>query len=149
MTDELVNRINETGSQPFTVYQKTPVRVYQRRSAAVRPKVIHTSTIQRLKSKVDLKSLDAHYGVLNLHTQAGTYIKEYVHGDLGRSMPNLASVGGVHSADLLELDVMDVDLEWPPIKSIKLEAEETDDPMLIDEKNHKRAYRSTCAQSHA
>jgi tRNA pseudouridine synthase 10 len=36
-----------------------------------------------------------------------------VHGDLGRTLPNLASVGGIHSADLLELDVMNVDLDFP------------------------------------
>ncbi|OBZ83598.1 hypothetical protein A0J61_08355, partial [Choanephora cucurbitarum] len=53
---------------------------------------------------------------LQLHTQAGTYIKEYVHGDLGRTQPSLATVGQIHSADLLELDVMDVDLVWPPVK---------------------------------
>ncbi|KAL9551899.1 hypothetical protein MBANPS3_004036 [Mucor bainieri] len=114
LTDQVIERINKVGSSPFTIQQKTPVRVFQRRSAAVRPKVIHTSTISRLQPNVDLNSPEARYGVLKLHTQAGTYIKEYVHGDLGRTLPNLASVGGIHSADLLELDVMDVDLVWPP-----------------------------------
>jgi hypothetical protein len=60
-------------------------------------------------------------------------------------LPNLASVGEIHSADLLELDVMDVDLEWPPM-DIKKEQEEYDDPMVIDEKNNKRAYRA-CSHS--
>lgn len=46
--------------------------------------------------------------------QAGTYIKEFVHGDLGRTTPNLASIAGIQAADLIELDVMNVDLEWPP-----------------------------------
>ncbi|KAI9484035.1 MAG: hypothetical protein EXX96DRAFT_162560 [Benjaminiella poitrasii] len=114
LTDELIERINKVGSTPFTIQQNTPVRVFQRRSAAVRPKVIHTSTISRMHPNVDLNSPEARFGVLKLHTQAGTYIKEYVHGDLGRTLPNLASVGQIHSADLLELDVMDVDLVWPP-----------------------------------
>ncbi|KAI9256115.1 hypothetical protein EDC94DRAFT_650501 [Helicostylum pulchrum] len=136
LTDELIDRINQTGSKEFTIHQKTPVRVFQRRSAAIRPKVIHTSTIQRLNDNVDLSSPEACYGVLKLHTQAGTYIKEYVHGDLGRTLPNLASVGGIHSADLLELDVMDVDLVWPPVVQQKAE------PMVIDSsnENNKRVY---------
>lgn len=123
LTDELIERINKVGSTPFTIHQKTPLRVFQRRGAAVRPKVIHTSTISRLHSDVDMASPQAHFGVLKLHTQAGTYIKEYVHGDLGRTMPNLASVAGIFAADLLELDVMDVDLAWPPVKESKVEAD--------------------------
>ncbi|KAI8369818.1 hypothetical protein EDC96DRAFT_478627 [Choanephora cucurbitarum] len=116
LTDELVDRINQVGSKAFTIQQKTPVRVFQRRSAAIRPKTIHTSTIARLHPQVDMNSPEARFGVLQLHTQAGTYIKEYVHGDLGRTQPSLATVGQIHSADLLELDVMDVDLVWPPVK---------------------------------
>ncbi|KAG2201278.1 hypothetical protein INT47_006781 [Mucor saturninus] len=137
LTDDLIERINRIGSQEFTIQQKTPVRVFQRRSAAIRPKIIHTSTIARLNPNVDLSSPEACYGVLKLHTQAGTYIKEYVHGDLGRTLPNLASVGEIHSADLLELDVMDVDLVWPPV-AVETEAV----PMVIDEsnENNKRAH---------
>lgn len=84
-----------------------------------------------------MSSPEACYGVLKLHTQAGTYIKEYVHGDLGRTLPNLASVGEIHSADLLELDVMDVDLIWPPIHT-----DQEIEPMMIDSsnENNKRVY---------
>lgn len=137
LTDQLIDRINQVGSQEFTIQQKTPVRVFQRRSAAIRPKIIHTSTIARLNPNVDLSSPEACYGVLKLHTQAGTYIKEYVHGDLGRTLPNLASVGEIHSADLLELDVMDVDLVWPPVAEKPIV-----EPMIIDEsnENNKRVY---------
>ncbi|KAK4513766.1 uncharacterized protein ATC70_005772 [Mucor velutinosus] len=135
LTDQVIERINKVGSSPFTIQQKTPVRVFQRRSAAIRPKVIHTSTIARLHPNVDLNSPEAHYGVLKLHTQAGTYIKEYVHGDLGRTLPNLASVGGIHSADLLELDVMDVDLVWPPQFGAIADVEETSD---VSNENNKR-----------
>lgn len=135
----MIERINETGSKEFTIQQKTPVRVFQRRSAAIRPKVIHTSTIKRLNENVDMSRPEACFGVLKLHTQAGTYIKEYVHGDLGRTLPNLASVGGIHSADLLELDVMDVDLVWPPVEKKK---EEDVEDMVIDSsnENNKRVY---------
>lgn len=136
LTDQLIERINKIGSTAFTIQQKTPVRVFQRRSAAIRPKIIHTSTIARLNQDADLNSPEARYGVLKLHTQAGTYIKEYVHGDLGRTLPNLASVGSIHSADLLELDVMDVDLVWPPQPDIKLEDEEVSND--VSNENNKR-----------
>lgn len=37
---------------------------------------------------------------------AGTYIKEFVHGDFGRTVPNLATLlGGGCEADILSLDV--------------------------------------------
>lgn len=136
LTDQVIERINKIGSSPFTIQQKTPVRVFQRRSAAVRPKVIHTSTISRLHQDVDMNSPEARYGVLKLHTQAGTYIKEYVHGDLGRTLPNLASVGSIHSADLLELDVMDVDLVWPPQIGATVDVEETSAD--VSNENNKR-----------
>lgn len=55
-----------------------------------------------------------HFIVIDLVAEAGTYIKEFVHGDVGRTMPSLASILGQPSADLLELDVIHVDLEWPP-----------------------------------
>lgn len=57
----------------------------------------------------------SHFAVIQLNTQAGTYIKEFVHGDLGRSLPNLATIAGVEGADLLALDVLEVDLVWPSI----------------------------------
>ncbi|KAI8990896.1 hypothetical protein BDF20DRAFT_841383 [Mycotypha africana] len=141
ITDELIERVNNYGSTPFTIQQKTPVRVFQRRSAAVRPKVIHTSTIKRLRDDVDLKSPEAHFGVVKLHTQAGTYIKEYVHGDLGRTLPNLASIAHTHSADLLELDVMDVDLIWPPVELAKKALDAKDTPAITNE-NNKRIFPS-------
>lgn len=41
---------------------------------------------------------------LHLTTQAGTYIKEFVHGDLGRTVPNLGEILGCE-VDILALDV--------------------------------------------
>ena len=37
-------------------------------------------------------------------TQAGTYIKEFVHGDFGRTVPNLRTILGVQ-VDIVALDV--------------------------------------------
>lgn len=61
-----------------------------------------------------VQKVDTHYALVTMDTQAGTYIKEFVHSDLGRTQPNLASIAGVAATDLLDLDVLDVDLVWPP-----------------------------------
>uniref|UniRef100_A0A8R1EGU7 tRNA pseudouridine(55) synthase n=1 Tax=Caenorhabditis japonica TaxID=281687 RepID=A0A8R1EGU7_CAEJA len=55
--------------------------------------------------------------VNRLETQAGTYIKEFVHGDFGRTRPSLAELLGVDhgEVDILELDVENVDMVWPPV----------------------------------
>ncbi|CAG2115027.1 unnamed protein product, partial [Medioppia subpectinata] len=44
---------------------------------------------------------------LNLTAEAGTYIKEFVHSDFGRTVPSLATIlGGDCAADIIQLDVM-------------------------------------------
>ncbi|XP_054827574.1 tRNA pseudouridine synthase Pus10 [Eublepharis macularius] len=84
--------------------QKTPLRVLHRRPLAVRVRVIHT---------MHSEYIDEHHFRLHLKTQAGTYIKEFVHGDFGRTKPNMGSLLGM-TADILELDVESVDVDWPP-----------------------------------
>lgn len=45
--------------------------------------------------------------------QAGTYIKEFVHGDGGRTQPNLAAlVGCSGAAEVLALDVLQVHMDF-------------------------------------
>ncbi|XP_076794129.1 tRNA pseudouridine synthase Pus10 isoform X2 [Arvicanthis niloticus] len=84
--------------------QKTPLRVLHRRPLAVRTRAIHS---------METHYLDEHHFRLHLKTQAGTYIKEFVHGDFGRTKPNIGSLMNV-TADILELDVESVDVDWPP-----------------------------------
>ncbi|NWZ21803.1 PUS10 synthase, partial [Asarcornis scutulata] len=84
--------------------QKTPLRVLHRRPLAIRCRIIHT-----MKSEY----IDEHHFRLHLKTQAGTYIKEFVHGDFGRTKPNIGSLLN-RTADILELDVESVDVDWPP-----------------------------------
>ena len=55
--------------------------------------------------KVSASERSSRYLQLDLTTQAGTYVKEFVHGDFGRTHPNLGSLLGC-SADILQLDVM-------------------------------------------
>ncbi|KAJ7420139.1 putative tRNA pseudouridine synthase Pus10 [Pitangus sulphuratus] len=87
--------------------QKTPLRVLHRRPLAVRCRVIHTMSSEYI---------DEHHFCLHLKTQAGTvssYVKEFVHGDFGRTKPNIGSLLN-RTADILELDVESVDVDWPP-----------------------------------
>ncbi|XP_033127909.1 putative tRNA pseudouridine synthase Pus10 [Anneissia japonica] len=87
----------------LVIYQKTPIRVLHRRNLATRERVVHSMQAQYI---------DDHHFQLNLSTQAGTYIKEFVHSDFGRTEPNLGSLLKCH-VDILELDVASVDLDWP------------------------------------
>merc|ERR1712110_242055 len=48
-----------------------------------------------------------------LCTQAGTYVKEFVHGDFGRTTPSLCSIIEC-DVDIIALDVEAIDLDWPP-----------------------------------
>ncbi|KAJ0051079.1 hypothetical protein NL108_012251, partial [Boleophthalmus pectinirostris] len=79
----------------LTVDQKTPLRVLHRRALAVRPRVIHSMSSEYK---------DPHHFYLGLKTQAGTYIKEFVHGDFGRTKPNMCRLLQMET-DILELDV--------------------------------------------
>ncbi|KAL2086569.1 hypothetical protein ACEWY4_017628 [Coilia grayii] len=86
------------------IAQKTPLRVLHRRPLAVRQRVIHS---------MSTRYRDPHHFTLQLKTQAGTYIKEFVHGDFGRTKPNLGQLMKAE-VDILELDVESVDVDWPP-----------------------------------
>ncbi|KAL1561123.1 tRNA pseudouridine(55) synthase [Salvia divinorum] len=85
------------------VLQKTPVRVLHRRSPLEREKIIHWMKIEKIAGS-------SQYFLLHLCTQAGTYIKEFVHGDLGRTYPNVGSILGCR-AEILQLDVTDVKMD--------------------------------------
>lgn len=69
-----------------------------RRSQLVRQKVVH-------RVKADL--INAHYFKLLVLASAGTYIKELVHGDLGRTEPSIGSLLETE-CDILQLDVTNV-----------------------------------------
>ncbi|GBN52232.1 Putative tRNA pseudouridine synthase Pus10 [Araneus ventricosus] len=84
--------------------QKTPIRVLHRRTLATREKLLHS---------IQAKIISDHLLQLKLETQAGTYVKEFVHGDFGRTWPSLGTLLNTN-ADILELDVENIHLEWPP-----------------------------------
>jgi tRNA pseudouridine synthase 10 len=78
------------------LHQKTPLRVLHRRTLMTRMKVIHRAKIELISERV---------GVLLVLASAGTYIKEFVHGDLGRTVPSVGTLTGV-DCDILQLDVV-------------------------------------------
>jgi tRNA U54 and U55 pseudouridine synthase Pus10 len=55
------------------------------------------------------KRVDDHHFRLELSTQAGTYVKEFVHGDLLRTQPSIASLIGC-KANLFLLDCEGIEL---------------------------------------
>eukprot|EP00658_Telonema_sp_P-2_P030746 TRINITY_DN23165_c0_g1_i2.p1 TRINITY_DN23165_c0_g1~~TRINITY_DN23165_c0_g1_i2.p1 ORF type:complete len:183 (-),score=66.36 TRINITY_DN23165_c0_g1_i2:130-678(-) len=82
----------------LVVQQKTPIRVLHRRSLMTRPKILHS---------IKMEFVNSHWLIVDLHAQAGMYIKEFVHGDMGRSQPSLGSLFGCE-ANIIQLDVLDV-----------------------------------------
>tara|TARA_B110001452_G_scaffold267243_1_gene276379 strand:+ start:1325 stop:2914 length:1590 start_codon:yes stop_codon:yes gene_type:complete len=76
--------------------QKTPLRVLHRRTQMVRPRTVH---------EIVAVQLGSHVLQLDLCTQAGTYVKEFVHSDFGRTHPSVGSLLGCE-ADILQLDVL-------------------------------------------
>ncbi|GLH03085.1 Putative tRNA pseudouridine synthase Pus10 [Gryllus bimaculatus] len=92
--------------------QKTPIRVLHRRPLAVRNRTVYSMKATPLDDidGFENKSLFK----LDIVVQAGTYIKEFVHGDFGRTKPNLGLLLGGVNIDILALDVEEIMLDWPP-----------------------------------
>ncbi|VDK67292.1 unnamed protein product [Anisakis simplex] len=91
---------------PIKIIQKTPIRVLKRRPL-----------LNRERNIFDLKLnfIDEYHFICRLETESGTYIKEFIHGDFGRTRPCLAEVMGIGGdIDIIELDVNRVHMDWPP-----------------------------------
>lgn len=50
--------------------------------------------------------------MLDFVTQAGTYVKELVHGEFGRTEPSISSLINME-IDIASLDVMNIELDFP------------------------------------
>ncbi len=83
------------------IRQRTPTRVLRRRSDRTRRRAVRSIEWRRLGPR----RLE-----LTVRAQAGTYIKELVSGDGGRTEPCVAGVLGT-AAECAELDVLDVHVE--------------------------------------
>ncbi|XP_026683872.1 putative tRNA pseudouridine synthase Pus10 [Diaphorina citri] len=105
--------LNISKCTPLVVNQKTPIRVLHRRANLVRLKTIHSMDATIIPhSRNDNQT----FFCLKLVTQAGTYVKEFVNGDFGRTLPNLGTLLNDPDIDILALDVLNIDLDWPPKK---------------------------------
>jgi len=100
-------------SNPLIIEQKTPIRVLHRRTVMTR---------QRSITALSAVIVDPYHFRLRLTTQAGAYVKEFVHGDFGRTKPNLTIILD-RFVDILELDVLAVNIDFPPT----LEGEKEED----------------------
>ncbi len=92
VTQEILDKF--TALFPLKIQQATPIRVLHRRTNMKRTRYVlsYQGTV-----------IDEHHFQLHISTTAGTYVKEFVHSDLGRTIPSMASLLGCHT-DLLKLD---------------------------------------------
>lgn len=104
VADEDITKLSSTA--PLTIQQETPTRVAHRRADLIRPRTIVAMSAETIPGAPDAF-------LLRLQTQAGTYIKEFVHGDDGRTKP---SVGDLLEckAQILQLDVTAINDDWNP-----------------------------------
>jgi tRNA pseudouridine synthase 10 len=80
------------------INQRTPVRVSHRRADKIRKKIIY---------KVRGKLVNSKLFEFVIETQGGTYIKELIHGDSGRTSPSFSDVFEVPLV-CRELDVLEI-----------------------------------------
>ena len=80
------------------INQFTPLRVAHRRANMVREKHIY---------KCQIESLDGAIATLIITAESGTYIKELITGDEGRTVPNLSEMID-NPCEIIELDVIEI-----------------------------------------
>ena len=83
------------------IEQRTPTRVSHRRADLVRPRLINN---------VEVLSFEDNMAELVIRAQHGTYIRELVSGDKGRTVPSLSSLIDA-SCKVEVLDVLNLHLE--------------------------------------
>jgi tRNA pseudouridine synthase 10 len=109
VNDEDLNALNalSASGKQLALKQWTPVRVLHRRSNLERVRVVHDIRAEGFPGK------DAPAGYFRLHltTAAGLYVREFVHGDRGRTKPSVAEILGCR-AECAYLDVTNVDMAW-------------------------------------
>ncbi len=81
-----------------TIGQFTPSRVAHRRANMLREKQIYSC---------NLESIDGAIATLTLEAESGTYIKELISGDNGRTKPSISEIIGV-PCEVTELDVIEI-----------------------------------------
>ncbi|CAB4056048.1 PUS10 [Lepeophtheirus salmonis] len=100
MTLDVLN--GKLPASKVTLSQKTPVRVLHRRSNALRKRTVSDLKFEAFPKELSNGS-DRRF-IFSLVTEAGTYVKEFVHGDFKRTTPSLKSIIGC-DIDIEALDV--------------------------------------------
>ena len=98
VTDEQLERIKDV--EGMTLYQRTPLRVAQSKTIQDKQKTI---------MKLDYMKISPKFITLDLETSKGTYIKEFVNSDFGRTRPSLGEIlcpEDPIQCQLLQLDVV-------------------------------------------
>lgn len=90
-----------TTDKATALTQATPIRVLHRRSSADRLREI---------LRVRAVRTDEHWFELYCSTSAGTYVKEFVHGDMGRTRPSV-SVMLDCKTDIVQLDCVGIQFD--------------------------------------
>lgn len=96
---DIINRVCD-----LEITQRTPMRTINRRALIDRKKLIHRLSVAPIWG--------TKFATLQLEAQAGTYIKEFCHSDLGRTRPSLSTLLDVESAEIHQLDVLNVHMAW-------------------------------------
>ena len=97
ITKEMTEKIDKV--KDLLINQITPLRVLHKRVLKTREKFIYEIKIKEI--------INPHFMIIEIKSSAGTYIKEFVNGDLGRTYPSLCEVIGC-DCDILQLDVLDI-----------------------------------------
>lgn len=95
--DALIDALKQL--EGVVIKQWTPLRVLHRRGNLLRKRKIYELKLIEYRGKE---------AIIELLTDGGTYIKELVNGDFGRTTPNLSELIGCQ-AQVKELDVIEVD----------------------------------------
>jgi tRNA U54 and U55 pseudouridine synthase Pus10 len=90
---ELAETLENLGTVQLA--QNTPIRVLHRRAQLIRTKYVYWMKTEWIND---------HWFLLDLCTSSGTYVKEFVHGDKGRTKPNISTLLNT-AADIIQLDV--------------------------------------------
>lgn len=88
-----------SSSFPIHIKQQTPIRVLRRRTDLIRKRTVYN---MKLVSNENGKL------IVDIWAEAGTYIKELIHSDGGRTNPSFSSILGMQ-CKCTQLDVMGID----------------------------------------
>lgn len=90
----------EINNQIINLKQKTPTRVLHRRTNMLRERNIEIIEVKIIKDTCEAL----------IKADAGTYIKEFVSGDFGRTVPSLTDING-NNCICVSLDVIKIDCD--------------------------------------